>query len=294
MKKTLKCHSRYGAERWETDLGDDWYQVEGPSHYIRCGGLDELGAKIANPDSLGFVDFDGGPFYEIGSSYQPGAEQAKLAHTKAWDRPGVIVELQTVDTDQTNYAIVKIKIRKNSIMSSFKVNAWDKRELAEFKTIMQVALKDLLETLAKQEHDQWMEWAKTLMEKEPGLSPERVARWKAYMVPYNELTDDVKEFDRIWARKTLNLFLDSMAAQRLEDLVRNNKDQQELIDNLQSDIQRMLKEHRDITLALENANDKLTETLEQLQEDVKKLFTGALDKTTLAGYISSTEPQNGS
>ena len=63
----------------------------------------------------------------------------------------------------------------------------------------------LIEALANLEHEQWMAWAQTLMDKEPGLSKERVARWKKYMVPYADLDDDVKEFDRVWARKVLSI-----------------------------------------------------------------------------------------
>lgn len=61
----------------------------------------------------------------------------------------------------------------------------------------------IVEALAELEHDQWMHWAKTLTEKEPLLSAERVARWKTCMVPYSELTEEMKEHDRVWARKAV-------------------------------------------------------------------------------------------
>ena len=57
-----------------------------------------------------------------------------------------------------------------------------------------------VEALADLIHEQWMEWAQNLMDKED-LSPDRVERWKGYMVPYSELTEEVKEEDRKWARK---------------------------------------------------------------------------------------------
>jgi len=60
----------------------------------------------------------------------------------------------------------------------------------------------LLERLAELEHEQWMAWARTLMETEQ-LSEERRKRWQQYMVPYAELPEDVKEHDRVWARKAV-------------------------------------------------------------------------------------------
>lgn len=62
--------------------------------------------------------------------------------------------------------------------------------------------QDLIEQLAELEHEQWMAWAKTLMETEP-ISQKRRQRWQKYMVPYVELSEDVKEHDREWARKAL-------------------------------------------------------------------------------------------
>lgn len=63
-------------------------------------------------------------------------------------------------------------------------------------------LDEKIEKLAELEHEQWWKWAKTLMEKET-LSKERIERWHKYMVDYKDLPEDVKEYDRIWARKVL-------------------------------------------------------------------------------------------
>lgn len=60
-----------------------------------------------------------------------------------------------------------------------------------------------LEELASIEHDQWMEWAKDILEKED-ISEERATRWKALFVPYEELSDEMKELDRKYARKTMD------------------------------------------------------------------------------------------
>jgi len=64
--------------------------------------------------------------------------------------------------------------------------------------------KELIEKLAALEHEQWTYWASAI-EKSENISPERCARWKTSMVPYSELPDEVQEFDRIWARKVIEI-----------------------------------------------------------------------------------------
>ena len=59
-----------------------------------------------------------------------------------------------------------------------------------------------LEYLASLEHEQWMQWAKTLMLEE-AITIERKERWWSCMKPYAELTEEQKEHDRVWARKVL-------------------------------------------------------------------------------------------
>lgn len=58
----------------------------------------------------------------------------------------------------------------------------------------------LREKLAALEHDQWVEWAKVV---EAEVSPERRKRWQKYYVPYDELDEEVKDQDRVWADKIL-------------------------------------------------------------------------------------------
>ena len=62
---------------------------------------------------------------------------------------------------------------------------------------------DLLDRLAKLEHEQWMEWSKTLASKEK-LSQDRLERWKKLWVPYDLLPIEDKRSDIKWARKVLN------------------------------------------------------------------------------------------
>lgn len=57
-----------------------------------------------------------------------------------------------------------------------------------------------LEELAAIEHDQWVEWSKSVASE---VSEERRKRWEKYWVPYHELSEEVKEQDRVYARKVL-------------------------------------------------------------------------------------------
>ena len=57
-----------------------------------------------------------------------------------------------------------------------------------------------VERVAEVEHEQWATWSKSVAHE---VSPERRARWEKYWIPYKDLPDDVKEQDRVWARKAL-------------------------------------------------------------------------------------------
>ncbi len=62
----------------------------------------------------------------------------------------------------------------------------------------------ILERLADLEHQQWCRWARVLMEAE-SLSPGRVERWKAFMVPYEDLPERIKDQDRKEARLIMDV-----------------------------------------------------------------------------------------
>jgi len=62
--------------------------------------------------------------------------------------------------------------------------------------------KDTFEELAALEHEQWMEWSKSVAQE---VSAKRRKRWEKYWVPYAELDESVKEWDREWARKVLEI-----------------------------------------------------------------------------------------
>jgi hypothetical protein len=59
---------------------------------------------------------------------------------------------------------------------------------------------ELLERLAEVEHEQWMAWSQSVAEE---VSAERRQRWQMCWLPYEDLPEEMKEQDRIWARKVL-------------------------------------------------------------------------------------------
>lgn len=67
--------------------------------------------------------------------------------------------------------------------------------------------QELRERLAELEHDQWVEWSKALAGAED-LSSERLERWKALWCAYSDLPEVVKEADRIWADKVIDVFVE--------------------------------------------------------------------------------------
>jgi len=70
--------------------------------------------------------------------------------------------------------------------------------------ISQKIEEKLLEELSELEHKQWMKWAKTIL-KEEDISEERGKRWKKDFKDYKDLPEDVKDFDREWARKVIKI-----------------------------------------------------------------------------------------
>lgn len=64
---------------------------------------------------------------------------------------------------------------------------------------------ELLEKLSAQEHEQWMSWAKHILENE-NISEQTKKRWQADFVPYLNLPENIKKLDRPFARKSLHVF----------------------------------------------------------------------------------------
>ena len=60
----------------------------------------------------------------------------------------------------------------------------------------------LVEALAEIEHEQWMHWSQAVAKEVPATTREK---WQASWVAYDELTNELKEADRVWARKVVTL-----------------------------------------------------------------------------------------
>lgn len=62
----------------------------------------------------------------------------------------------------------------------------------------------MIERLSEEIHNIWCKWATSIMQTET-ISQERADRWKSCMIPYQELSEDMKELDRVVARQLLNI-----------------------------------------------------------------------------------------
>ena len=60
----------------------------------------------------------------------------------------------------------------------------------------------LLEKLSEIEHEQWMLWSKSVASE---VSKDRRERWEKLWIPYSELSEEMKEEDRIFARKVIEV-----------------------------------------------------------------------------------------
>ena len=92
-------------------------------------------------------------------------------------------------------------IERGKIIQNLKTDLEQTNKLIEY-----IKNPEFLEKLAIIEHEQWIEWATALMEKET-LSPERIKRWKLLLVDYPNLSSEYKEQDRKYARKIIELIL---------------------------------------------------------------------------------------
>lgn len=75
----------------------------------------------------------------------------------------------------------------------------------------------LIEALAALEHEQWMGWSKSLAQliqgqygleywKLPTELALKISRWEKLWVPFADLSEEMKEKDREWARKAVSIF----------------------------------------------------------------------------------------
>ena len=80
--------------------------------------------------------------------------------------------------------------------------------------------KEMRENIASLEHEQWIHWSKEVGTELKALYTlliegknqavinalsARLKRWESYWTPYEELDEPTKEFDRVWANRTLDI-----------------------------------------------------------------------------------------
>ena len=70
---------------------------------------------------------------------------------------------------------------------------------------------ELLEKLSQLEHEQWMKWAKHILENE-NISEETRKKWEEDFIPYSELPENIKKLDRPFAQKSLEIFEDFLSS----------------------------------------------------------------------------------
>lgn len=61
-----------------------------------------------------------------------------------------------------------------------------------------------IEELSSIIHGFWMDFAKGIYQSEPNLSEARRERWSKLFVPYEELSEEMKEKDRVFARRLIS------------------------------------------------------------------------------------------
>jgi hypothetical protein len=63
-------------------------------------------------------------------------------------------------------------------------------------------LEELVEALAEIEHTQWMHWSQAVAAE---VNTATRDKWQRSWVGYAELSEELKEADRVWARKVVTL-----------------------------------------------------------------------------------------
>ena len=132
-------------------------------------------------------------------------------------------------------------------------------------------MTELLEALAQLEHNQWMDWAKNLMEKEPAISQARKDRWTAFMVPYDQLDEAAKNMDRIWAAKVVELVQEHYPTLKEAQYAVSSK--QDMLTKVVDVLQQNLQARTDEKCSVEAKLYALEQRFEQLQKIVKEIFS---------------------
>lgn len=82
-----------------------------------------------------------------------------------------------------------------------KANEEKRLRIAKLEAQPQAVSRDLMEALAADEHERWSGQARTALDE---MTPERRERWdRLSKIPYSELSEEIKELDRMQVRERL-------------------------------------------------------------------------------------------
>lgn len=88
----------------------------------------------------------------------------------------------------------------------------------------------ILEALSEVFHDAWMHWSKAVADEIKDEA--RVARWKNYWVPYDQLDEPTKDLDREWAKEALK---------NIESLITPDKMAKEMVTKIETQFPEIAK-----------------------------------------------------
>jgi len=97
-------------------------------------------------------------------------------------------------------------MKKNTVSNLVRALSETIEEFVADKVAVPSTSVELLSSLI---HNQWSEWARNLEMRE-NLTPERLERWNKLYIPYEQLSEDMKDKDREYAIKFLNEIKSSM------------------------------------------------------------------------------------
>jgi hypothetical protein len=84
--------SRYAQQRVVTQINENQYTLEGPSHFVRASG---------NPDTIEYFDFEGGPDVWLGMA---------ISFLEIKDDARKITKIEQVMSEEENYGKVLLTV----------------------------------------------------------------------------------------------------------------------------------------------------------------------------------------
>lgn len=130
--------------------------------------------------------------------------------------PGFCEGLWTGDGKDALHTAKLLKSRLVVAIDHAERYGFGKIQHLNLNAIVNISEESLVEKLSDAEHKQWMYWAGAVsLYLEDALRlpdaelrdaiKRKIDAWKANFIPYQDLKDETKEYDRVWARKAIDL-----------------------------------------------------------------------------------------